>query len=284
MPSEPTIIRTPIQMQAHGHALRAAGKRIGFVPTMGALHAGHLSLIDYVRQECDVVVASIFVNPLQFDRAEDLDTYPRTFEADRALCAQRGTDVIFCPTAPAMYPEGYCTKVSVPGMSGLLCGKVRTGHFDGVTTVVLKLFNAVLPHLAAFGEKDYQQLTLIKRMALDLGLDVAVVGRPTVREADGLAMSSRNVHLSPEERQRALALWRGLQKARALADAGQTEARVLLDAARQEIEAVKPTRLEYIEIVDSTNLESLERLDRPARMAMAVWLGSTRLIDNAPLN
>lgn len=271
-------------MRAHSKGLRSSGKRIGFVPTMGALHAGHLSLIDHVRQECDAVVVSIFVNPLQFERADDLDTYPRTFEADKALCAAHGVDVIYFPTAESMYPAGYCTKVTVEGMSNLLCGKVRTGHFDGVTTVVLKLFNAVTPHLAAFGEKDFQQLTLLKRMALDLNLDIEVVGRPTVREADGLAMSSRNVHLSADERHRALALWRGLQKARALADGGQKDVGVIINTARQEIEAVSPSRLEYIEVVDSTTLESLERLDRPARMVLAVWMGSTRLIDNAPLN
>ena len=284
MPKDPIVIRTPAEMQAYSLAQRAKGLKVGFVPTMGALHQGHLSLIEYVHEVCNEVVVSIFVNPLQFERSDDLNSYPRTFDTDKALCAERGVSVIYFPTVEAMYPQGYCTKVLVEGPNNLLCGKVRTGHFDGVTTVVLKLFNAVKPNIAAFGEKDFQQLTLIKRMVLDMNLDVEVVGRPTVREADGLALSSRNVHLSADERQRALALWRGQQKARALADAGETDCAKLIEAARDEIAKVEPTRIEYIEIVDSTSLESLATLDRPARMALAVWMGSTRLIDNTPMN
>lgn len=284
MPKDSIVIRTPAEMQAHSLNQRGKGLKVGFVPTMGALHAGHLSLIDYIRDVCDEVVVSIFVNPLQFERSDDLDSYPRTFDTDKGLCAERGVTSIYCPTVDQMYPQGYCTKVLVEGPNNLLCGKVRTGHFDGVTTVVLKLFNAVKPHIAAFGEKDFQQLTLIKRMVLDMNLDVEVVGRPTVREADGLAMSSRNVHLNADERHRALALWRGQQKARSLADAGETDCAKLIKATRDEIAMVDPTRIEYIEIVDSTNLESLTTLDRPARMALAVWMGSTRLIDNTPMN
>jgi pantoate--beta-alanine ligase len=281
------VINTPQEMRALSAAARQGGRRVGFVPTMGALHAGHLSLLDYARPLCDFLVVSIFVNPLQFDRADDLDHYPRTWEADRRLCAEHGADVIYAPTPGSMYPEGFLTKVSVAKMTEGLCGAHRPGHFDGVTTVVLKLFNAVQPHLAAFGQKDYQQLTVIGRMARDLDLDVEVVGRPTVREADGLAMSSRNVRLSPSERAKALCLWRGMSKARALADAGGREVAALAAAAAAEIAAVPEARLEYLEIVDAENLEplaALATLDRPARICLAVWLGETRLIDNLALN
>lgn len=278
------VINTPQEMRALSAAVRQGGRRVGFVPTMGALHAGHLSLLDYARPLCDLLVVSIFVNPLQFDRKDDLDHYPRTWEADRRLCADHGADVIYAPTPAAMYPEGFLTRVSVAKMTEGLCGAHRPGHFDGVTTVVLKLFNAVQPHLAAFGQKDYQQLTVISRMARDLDLDVEVVGRPTVRESDGLAMSSRNVRLSPEERQKALCLWRAMGKARALADSGQRDVAALVVAARAEIDAVPEARLEYLEIVDADNLEPLTVLDRPARLCLAVWLGTTRLIDNLALN
>ncbi len=278
------VFNTPQEMRAFSAAARAAGKRLAFVPTMGALHAGHLSLLDYARPLCDLLVVSIFVNPLQFDRQDDLDHYPRTWEADRRLCAGHGADVIYAPTPASIYPEGFLTKVSVANMTEGLCGAHRPGHFDGVTTVVLKLFNAVQPHLAAFGEKDFQQLSVISRMARDLDLDVRVVGRPTVREADGLAMSSRNARLSPAERAKALCLWRALSRARSLADAGQREAAALAAAARAEIEAVPEARLEYLEIVDAENLEPLATLDRPARLCLAVWIGNTRLIDNLALN
>jgi pantoate--beta-alanine ligase len=270
-------------MRAHAQGVRAAGRRIGFVPTMGALHAGHLALVDHARRACDHLVVSIFVNPLQFDREDDLAGYPRTWEADLALCAAHGVDVVYHPRAAEMYPEGFQTKVSVGPMTAGLCGAHRPGHFDGVTTVVLKLFNAVEPHLAVFGEKDYQQLAVIRRMVRDLDLGVEVVGRPTVREADGLALSSRNVRLSPEERADALCLQRGLDAARALAAAGETDAARLVAAARAEIEAVPRARLEYLELVDAASLEPVERLSGPARLAVAAWLGETRLIDNAAL-
>jgi pantoate--beta-alanine ligase len=278
------VINTPQDMRALSAAARQGGRRIGFVPTMGALHAGHLSLLDYARPLTDLLVVSIFVNPLQFDRADDLDHYPRTWEADCRLCAEHGADVIYAPTPASMYPQGFLTKVAVAKMTEGLCGAHRAGHFDGVTTVVCKLFNAVQPHLAAFGQKDFQQLMVITRMARDLDLDVEVVGRPTVREADGLAMSSRNVRLSPEERAQALCLWRSLSRARALADAGQTDCAALVAAATAEIAAVPQARLEYNEIVDAENLEPLTTLDRPARLCLAVWLGETRLIDNLALN
>jgi pantoate--beta-alanine ligase len=280
----PIIINTPEEMRAHTSAVRGKGGRVGFVPTMGALHEGHLALVDYARERCDEMVVSIFVNPLQFDREDDLSGYPRTWQADLDLCTAHGVDVIYYPNAEAMYPDGFQTKVCVAEMTQGLCGAHRSGHFDGVTTVVLKLFNAVQSDLAVFGEKDYQQLAVIKRMTRDLDLGVEVVGHPTVREADGLSLSSRNVHLSPQERKNALCLWRGLNKAMEMAANGEKNAAKLRAAALAEIEAVPEARMEYLEVVDAESLEPLEEINRPARMAMAVWMGETRLIDNAPLD
>lgn len=284
MSKTPIIIKTPDEMRVHTSAVRGNGGRVGFVPTMGALHDGHLALVDYARERCDEMVVSIFVNPLQFDREDDLTGYPRTWRADLDLCTTHGVDVVYYPNADAMYPAGFQTKVSVAEMTTGLCGAHRTGHFDGVTTVVLKLFNAVQPDIAVFGQKDYQQLSVIKRMTLDLDLGVEVVGHPTVREADGLALSSRNVHLSPQERENALCLWRGLNKAMEMAKGGEKNVAKIRAAALAEIEAVPQARLEYLEIVDADSLEPLEKINRPARMAMAVWMGETRLIDNAPLD
>lgn len=271
-------------MHALSAQVREAGKRIALVPTMGALHAGHLSLIDYARSQADFLVVSIFVNPLQFDRDADLDAYPRTWEADSALCAEHGVDAIYAPTATAMYPNGFATKVSVAELGQGLCGEHRPGHFDGVTTVVAKLFGAVMPHLAVFGQKDYQQLKIVQRMTSDLNFDIEVEGRPTLREADGLAMSSRNVHLSPQERQQALCLRRALDKAQDLAQGGEREVQKIKTAAAQAVEEASLARLEYLEVVDTLSLAPLTRLEGPARMALAVWLGSTRLIDNDALN
>lgn len=284
MSKTPIIIKTPEDMRAHSGAVRAKGGRVGFVPTMGALHEGHLALVDYARERCDEMVVSIFVNPLQFDREDDLSGYPRTWQADLGLCTSHGVDAIYYPNAKAMYPDGFLTKVSVAEMTEGLCGAHRAGHFDGVTTVVLKLFNAVQPDIAVFGEKDFQQLSVIKRMTRDLDLGVEVVGHPTVRESDGLALSSRNVHLSPQERENALCLWRGLNQAMEMAKSGEKSAAKLRAAALAEIEAVPEARLEYLEVVDADSLEPLEEINRPARMAVAVWMGETRLIDNAPLD
>ena len=284
VPKQPQAIRTPKDMHALSAQVRAEGKRIALVPTMGALHAGHLSLVDYARAQADFLVVSIFVNPLQFDRDADLDAYPRTWEADSALCAEHGVDAIYAPTVAAMYPEGFATKVMVSGLGEGLCGAHRPGHFDGVTTVVAKLFGAAKPHIAVFGQKDYQQLKIIERMATDLDMDLEVIGRPTLREADGLAMSSRNVHLSPDERAQALCLRRALDKARELAQGGEREVQEIKTAAAQVVEGASLARLEYMEVVDARNLAPLARLEGPARMALAVWLGSTRLIDNDALN
>ena len=277
------VINTPQEMRALSSVARQCGRRIGFVPTMGALHPGHLSLLDYARPLCELLVVSIFVNPLQFDRKGGIDRYPRTWEVDCRLCAEHGADMIYAPTPASMYPDGFLTKVAVAKMTEGLCGAHRPGHFDGVTTVVVKLFNAVQPHLSVFGLKDYQQLTIIARMARDLDLDVEVVGRPTVREADGLAMSSRNVRLASRSVPRPRASG-GALTARALAEAGQSDVAALVAAATAEIAAVPEARLEYLEIVDAENLEPLAALDRPARMCLAVWLGTTRLIDNLAIN
>lgn len=284
MKKQPAVIETSQKMTAHSRAARVKGERIGLVPTMGALHQGHLSLVEYARRNCDLVVVSIFVNPIQFDKEDDLGKYPRTWEQDLALCAQRGVDVVYAPTAKRMYPEGFQTKVLVETMTQSLCGAFRPGHFNGVTTVVLKLLNAVQPHLAAFGEKDFQQFRVIQRMCRDLDLDVDIVGCPLVREPDGLALSSRNVHLSPEERKEALCLYRALQRAKALAQAGERDAKALIAAARQEIGESSRARPEYVEVVDSETLEALCSLDKPVRMCLAVWMGKTRLIDNMALN
>ena len=270
-------------MQALSAQVRSQGKRVALVPTMGALHAGHLALVDYARSQADFLVVSIFVNPLQFDRDSDLDAYPRTWEADHALCAEHGVDAIYAPTPPAMYPEGFATKVMVSGLGQSLCGAHRPGHFDGVTTVVAKLFGAVKPHVAVFGQKDYQQLKIVQRMAADLNFDLEVVGRPTVREADGLALSSRNVHLSPAEREQALCLRRALDKAQELARSGVRDVEKIKAAAAKVVEGASLARLEYCEVVDAENLVPLSRLEGPARMALAVWLGDTRLIDNDAL-
>ena len=270
-------------MHALSAQVRAAGKRIALVPTMGALHAGHLSLVDYARAQADFLVVSIFVNPLQFDRDADLDAYPRTWEADSDLCAEHGVDAIYAPTVTAMYPQGFATKVMVAGLGQGLCGAHRPGHFDGVTTVVAKLFGAAKPHMAVFGQKDYQQLKIIERMTADLDMDIEVIGRPTLREADGLAMSSRNVHLSLDERAQALCLRWALDKARELAQAGERDVQKIKTAATQVVEGASLARLEYMEVVDADNLAPLTLLQGPARMALAVWLGSTRLIDNDAL-
>lgn len=271
-------------MTVHSRAARSHGQKIGFVPTMGALHPGHMSLVDWVKEQCDLAVVSIFVNPIQFDRAEDLEAYPRTWDDDLAMCAQHGVDAVYAPTAQAMYPDGFQTTVSVKQLTKPMEGAHRPGHFDGVATVVLKLFNAVLPHVAAFGSKDYQQLKVVQRMARDLDLEVEVVGRPTVREPDGLALSSRNQHLSQREREQSLCLHRALNAARRMAQDGERDAARISEEARAIIAAEPGAKLEYLEIFDAEELTPLAKLDRPTVMALAAWVGSTRLIDNMVLN
>lgn len=276
------MIENPVEMQAEVRRLRAAGKSVGFVPTMGYLHAGHVSLVEAARKECDAVVVSIFVNPIQFGPKEDFSRYPRDMERDSQLCGAAGADYIFAPEAPSMYPAGFQTVVSVGTLAEPLCGAVRPGHFIGVATVVAKLFNIVTPDKAYFGEKDFQQLQVIRRMALDLNMGVEVVGMPIVREPDGLAMSSRNVYLSLEERTKALALSKSLKAAEKLAETGVSDCASILKEVRDVLDA-SGIEAEYAEIRDAETLEIVTELKRPAVLALAARVGNTRLIDNTLL-
>jgi pantoate--beta-alanine ligase len=276
------IIKTPAAMSTWSEAAHARGERIAFVPTMGALHAGHVSLLAAAREHGDRVALSIFVNPRQFGPNEDLARYPRDLAGDLAKAASVGTDVAFVPEVRDMYPPGAETVVEVRELSQGLCGARRPGHFAGVATVVCKLFGIVRPHVALFGEKDFQQLAVIRRMVADLSLPVTIVGRPTLREQDGLAMSSRNAYLSPAERARAVAMFRGLSAARERFQAGERQASVLVAAALAEI-AASMDRVDYAEIRDAESLRPLDRIEQPAVILAAAFLGTTRLIDNMRL-
>jgi pantoate--beta-alanine ligase len=267
-------------MRDASRALRRAGKRLGFVPTMGALHEGHLSLVRAAGAASDVVAASIFVNPIQFGANEDLAKYPRTFERDCELLEREGVELLFAPAVEEMYPAGAVTWVTVEGLSDKLDGRSRPGHFRGVATVVAKLFNIVEPDAAFFGQKDAAQVAIIRRMVRDLNLPVEVVVCPIVREADGLAMSSRNAYLDPEQRRRALVLHRSLMRVRSLADVGERDAAKLVAAGRAEFAAEAAVRLDYLEIVDPDTLDAVEDISGGALVAVAAFVGSTRLIDN----
>ena len=260
--------------------MRVEGKKIAFVPTMGYLHEGHLSLMKKGKEVGDVLIVSIFVNPTQFGKGEDLERYPRDIEKDIELCKGEGVDILFVPSTREIYPEGYQTYVDVEGVTKNLCGTSRPGHFRGVATVVTKLFNIVRPHYAIFGEKDFQQLVTIKRLALDLNMDVDVIGMPIVREADGLAMSSRNSYLSQEERKAAGSLYRGLKLAKDLFDKGEPSAALILNEAKRVVEIEPLTELEYVKLVDIGTMEEIDRIENDALLAMAVRIGKTRLIDN----
>lgn len=264
--------------------VRRAGRCIGFVPTMGALHEGHVSLIRAARRDCASVVVSIFVNPTQFGPGEDLTKYPRPLEEDLRTCREAGTDLVFAPTASEMYRPNAVTTVRVGKLSEPLCGAFRPGHFEGVATVVAKLFNIVMPGRAYFGEKDYQQLVVIRQMVRDLDLPIEIVGCPTVREAGGLAMSSRNRYLSVEQRHQALSLYQALTEARQAVTAGTRDVAVLCDMIRRRILAAGDARMDYVSIVDAASLEALQTVDRPARMCVAVRIGDCRLIDNMPVD
>ncbi len=272
-------LTTIAAMQRFADGERRAGRSIGFVPTMGALHDGHLSLIRSAKAKTDTVVASIFVNPIQFNSKSDFDKYPRDDARDAALLANEGCDALFLPQVEEIYPKGYQTRVEVTEITKPLCGAHRPGHFAGVTTVVAKLFLAVKPHVAIFGAKDYQQLQVVKQMVHDLNFDIEIVPGETVREADGLAMSSRNVRLSPEEREKARAVPRGLERAARVAAAGETDPARIVQEFVQEAESVG-ARVEYAEIRDPSTLEEVARLEGRAVIAVAVWLGDVRLIDN----
>ncbi len=256
---------------------RRAGKTVGLVPTMGALHAGHRRLLEVARAETQVVVASIFVNPTQFDRTNDLAGYPRTLDQDLAVCREAGVDIVFAPAAAEMYPQAQLTWVETPALTGHLCGAGRPGHFRGVATVVLKLLQIVQPDRAYFGEKDAQQLAVIRRMVQDLNVPVTIVPVATVRESDGLAMSSRNQHLSVPERRQATVLSQALFAARDAIQAGERSVAAIEASVAQFFNGV---RLEYFSLVCPETLAPVERIEGPVLIAAAIWLGSTRLIDN----
>ncbi len=261
-------------------AKKAQGKSIGLVPTMGALHEGHLSLMKGARRECDVVIASIFVNPTQFGPGEDYDEYPRILERDADLAEGVGVDAIFAPSADEMYPHGYSTYVTVEGITEKLCGKARPGHFRGVTTVVSKLFNIVRPDKAYFGQKDAQQFAVIKRMVEDLNMDIEVVPMPIIREADGVAKSSRNSYLNPQERNAAPILHRALMLADEMIEAGQRDAAKIIEAMEELIKGEPLASIDYVSIVDGDTLEDLHALKGKVLVALAVKIGPARLIDN----
>lgn len=277
------IVESPGQMQRLAEDARLRGERIALVPTMGYLHEGHLSLMREGRRRASLLVASLFVNPTQFGPREDLDSYPRDMERDCRLMEAVPVDVLFAPQASAMYPPGAQTWVEVMELTKGLCGASRPGHFRGVTTVVAKLFNIVKPHIALFGSKDYQQLCAIRQMVRDLNFDVEIVPMPTVRESDGLAMSSRNSYLSPPERVVALTLGRALEAARQAHDAGERNARALVHAVRQAMAGEPGVEVEYIECRDANTLEEITTVNAPAVVAIAARVGRTRLIDNLVL-
>lgn len=253
---------------------------VGFVPTMGALHAGHASLIQHARRECGTVVVSIFVNPLQFDRPDDLERYPRSLEADLEICRREGAEIVFAPTVSEMYPRPMEMSVDVGRMADHLCGKFRPGHFKGVATVVLKLLDIAQADLAYFGEKDAQQLAIVRRLVTDFNVPVRIVGVPTVREADGLALSSRNLRLSSAERTLAPCLYAALQRTAASVADGATNAQEIARDGATLIPADERLRLEYLELVDPDDFQPVNRVTGPVIAAGALWVGNTRLIDN----
>ncbi|MFQ5876479.1 MAG: pantoate--beta-alanine ligase [Acidobacteriota bacterium] len=277
------IVRTPARMRERSRGARAEGRRIALVPTMGALHDGHLSLVARARRECDLVVLSIYVNPLQFAPSEDFDAYPRDPARDAGLARDAGVGIVFAPEEGTIHLPDHRTWVEVAGMQDALCGRARPGHFRAVTTVVAKLLAIVRPHAAYFGEKDAQQLRIIRRMARDLHEEAAIVACPTVRAPDGLALSSRNAYLSPEERRAAPVVYRALCAAADRARAGETDARRVERIAREMIEAEPLARLEYVEAVDDATLEPVRDLRGRTLLAAAARFGRARLIDNVVL-
>jgi pantoate--beta-alanine ligase len=263
---------------------RRTGKTIGFVPTMGALHAGHVSLIDTAKQKCDYVVVSIFVNPTQFGPSEDFDKYPRPIEEDLKICQKAGVDLVFNPTTSEMYPDKNITCVNVEKLTDNMCGRSRPGHFRGVTTVCAKLFNIVSPDFAFFGQKDAQQAIVIKRMVADLNMPLEIVVCPIVREQNGLAMSSRNKYLSPQEREDAAFIYKSLQKCREMVDSGIRKTETIIVQMRNILEKKASIKIEYVSIVDEKTLENIEVVQDKVLAAVAVRIGSTRLIDNIPID
>ena len=280
---QPLTVRSVRELRDLLRPERGAGRAIGLVPTMGALHEGHLSLIRRARSQCDVVIVSLFVNPAQFNDRTDLERYPRDEDRDRSLAAEAGANLLFAPSTDEVYPDGFASFVEVLGLTDRLEGAVRgAAHFRGVTTIVTKLLNMTLPDVAYFGEKDAQQVAVIRRMVEDLNVPVRIEVCPTVREPDGLAMSSRNAHLSPTERIRATALCRALHTAQGTASGGQRSGESLLEIVREQLRAseIEP---EYVALVDPETFEPIEHLDRPALLVLAARVGATRLIDNITL-
>jgi len=278
------IVAEPIaDVRRRVREVRAGGQRIGLVPTMGALHEGHASLIRRARAETGFVVVSLFVNPTQFGPGEDFAKYPRPFAQDLETCRREGVDLVFAPAAAQMYPAGFATTVHVAGMGEKMCGAFRPGHFDGVSTAVAKLLAIVQPDAAYFGEKDAQQLAIVRRMVADLDLPVEIRGCPTVREPDGLAMSSRNAYLAPAERKRALALSAALAEARQAVLAGERDGRRLAERVRRRLETADGVELQYAAVVDPDTLDDLARVADKVLVAVAAKVGGTRLIDNVLL-
>ncbi|MBX3324991.1 MAG: pantoate--beta-alanine ligase [Nitrospira sp.] len=278
------IIRSPAAMTAWSEGLRRAGVTIGFVPTMGALHEGHRTLIREARLQCDALVVSIFVNPTQFGPQEDLAKYPRPISHDRAICRQEGVDVCFEPTAEAMYPAGFQTTVTVPAVARRWEGEARPHHFSGVATVVTKLFGMVRPHRALFGQKDFQQSVLVQQLVKDLNLGVDIVVRPTVREQDGLAMSSRNIYLSPDERARAVTLYKSLQAGAEVIKVGDTDAKAVRSVMDQVVTRESTITTDYLAVCDPRTLEPVSFVTSRVVLLGAIRLGSVRLIDNLLVN
>ncbi len=278
------ITRTIAETRAAIAQARAQGKQIGFVPTMGYLHEGHLTLIDIARQHSDFVVVSIFVNPTQFGPTEDFAKYPRDFERDCQLCESRQADLIFAPEVTEMYSEPSLMMFQIEKLADHLCGAVRPRHFNGVVLVVSKLFNIVQPDIALFGQKDAQQLIIIKRLVQDLNFPVSIIAAPTVREPDGLAMSSRNVYLNSEQRTQSTVLYKSLQKAKALIEFGERDAKRIVSEVQKLIATASEAKIDYIEIVRVSDLQPIEKLDGLVLIALAVYFGKARLIDNIVLN
>jgi len=277
------IIESIAEMQQAAEGWRCDGKRIGLVPTMGYLHEGHLELMRSLRPQCDVLVISIFVNPAQFAPNEDFERYPRDLERDIRLASAVGVDIGFMPQVAEVYPEGYQTYVTVTQVAAPLCGRSRPIFFRGVATVVAKLFHMVKPHVAVFGEKDFQQLVTVRRMVQDLNMEIEIIGHPTVREADGLAMSSRNAYLTPEQRQKAVRLNQSLRRAQALVQGGELAGEVILNKVREVLDEDNDVRIDYAELCDPATLQPVTRVEGPTLLALAVHVGVARLIDNAIL-
>ena len=274
------LLEKPREMQAWADHYRGEGKTIGFVPTMGYLHEGHMNLIKEARRTTDIVVVSIFVNPAQFGKGEDYKQYPRDLKGDRQKVERVGANILYVPSVADMYPKGYLTYVNVEEITRTMCGASRPGHFKGVATVVTKLFNTVKPHKAFFGQKDYQQSIVIKRIVRDLNMDVEIIVLPTMREPDDLAMSSRNSYLNKEERKAARILYRSLKKAEEMIKEGESSAKKIYDGMKRMIASEPLAKIEYITIADPETLKPLKEVREKTLIALAVWIGKTRLIDN----